>query len=79
MVKIEDQNIKKELQTIIGILLNQSKIQEKNLGEKIRYLALLKYENQEIADMLGTTYSMAAKEKSKASKVKNNKWSRNYW
>ena len=72
MVKIEDDNIKKELQTIIGILLNQSKIQEKNLGEKIRYLASLKYENQEIADMLGTTYSMTAKEKSKASKVKKN-------
>ncbi len=69
MVKIEDANIKKELQTIIGILL-QPRIQEKNLGEKIRYLASLKYENQEIADMLGTTYSMAAKEKSKANKVK---------
>jgi len=72
MVKIEDENIKKELQTIIGILLNQ-KIQEKNLGEKIRYLASLKYENQEIADMLDTTYSMTAKEKSKANKVKKNK------
>jgi len=72
MVKKEDENIKKELQTIIGILLNQSKIQEKNLGEKIRYLASMKYENQEIADMLGTTYSMAAKEKSKAKKVSRN-------
>jgi len=70
MVKTEDQNIKKELQTIIGILLNQSKIQEKSLGEKIRYLASMKYENQEIADMLGTTYNMAAKEKSKAKKGK---------
>ncbi len=70
MVKIEDQNIKKELQIIIGILLNQSKIQEKSLGEKIRYLALMKYENQEIADMLGTTYNMVAKEKSKAKKGK---------
>jgi len=72
MVKIEDNNIKKELQTIIGILLNQSNIQEKGMGEKIRYLLSLKYENQEIADMLGTTYSMVAKEKSKAKKVKNN-------
>ena len=70
MVKIEDNNIKKELQTIIGILLNQSSIQEKGTGEKIRYLLSLKYENQEIADMLGTTYSMVAKEKSKAKKGK---------
>jgi len=69
---MENTNIKKELQTIIGILLNQSKIQEKGLGEKIRYLSLLKYENQEIADMLGTTYNMVAKEKSKAKKVKKN-------
>jgi len=69
---MEDENIKKELQTIIGILLNRSKIQESNLGEKIRYLSSLKYENQEIADMLGTTYSMVAKEKSKAKKVKKN-------
>jgi len=69
---MENENIKKELQTIIGILLNQSKIQESGLGGKIRYLSSLKYENQEIADMLGTTYSMVAKEKSKAKKVKKN-------
>jgi len=69
---MEDKNIKKELQTIIGILLKQSKIQESSLGEKIRYLSSLKYENQEIADMLGTTYSMVAKEKSKGKKVKKN-------
>lgn len=68
---MEDKNIKKELQTIIGILL-QSKFQESTLGEKIRYLASMKYENQEIADMLGTTYSMVGKEKSKAKKVKKN-------
>ena len=67
---MENRDINKELQTIIGILLNQSKIQENTLGEKIRYLASLKYENQEIADMLGTTYSMVAKVKSKAKKVK---------
>ncbi len=71
MVKIEDNNIKKELQTIIGILLNHSNIQGKGMGEKIRYLLSMKYENQEIADMLGTTYSTVAKEKSKAKKVKN--------
>jgi len=64
--------LEKELQTIIGILLNQSKIQEKSLGEKIRYLLSQKYENQEIADMLRTTYSMVAKERSKAKKEKDN-------
>ena len=30
----------------------------------------MKYENQEIADMLGTTYNMVAKEKSKAKRGK---------
>jgi len=69
---MENRDIKKELQTIVGILLNQSKFQDSTLGEKIRYLASLKYENQEIADMLGTTYSMVGKEKSKAKKVKKN-------
>lgn len=68
---MEDKNIKKELQTIIGILL-QSKIQENSLGDKIRFLSSLKYENQEIADMLGTSYNMVAKEKSKGKKVKKN-------
>ena len=69
---MKDSDIKKELHTIIGILLNQSKIQENSLGEKIRYLSSLKYDNQEIADILGTTYNMVAKEKSKAKKVKKN-------
>jgi len=69
-------DIKKELQTIIGILLNPSKFQESTLGEKIHYLASLKYENQEIADMLGTTYSMVAKSKSK-SKPKTEKVKKN--
>ncbi len=68
MVKTEDNSIKRELQTIIGLLLNQSNIQEKGMGEKIRYLLSQKYDNQEIADMLGTTYSMVAKERSKTKK-----------
>ena len=33
MVKTEDNSIKRELQTIIGLLLNQSNIQEKGMGE----------------------------------------------
>ncbi|MGI0045897.1 MAG: hypothetical protein ACREBB_01730 [Nitrosotalea sp.] len=65
-------DVKKRLETMIGILLNQTKIQETTLGEKITYLSSQGYENQEIANMLGTTYSMVAKEKSKAKKVKKN-------
>ena len=58
----------KRLETIIGILLNQTNIQKMTMGEKIAYLSSQKYENQEIADMLGTTYSTVGKEKSKAKK-----------
>jgi len=64
----KDVGTNKRLETIIGILLNQSNIQKRTMGEKIMYLSSQKYENQEIADMLGTTYSTVAKEKSKAKK-----------
>ena len=67
---MENNNIKKELQAVIGILLNQSKIQQWSLGDKIRYLSSMGYDNNEIAKMLDTTYSMAAKEKSKGKKAK---------
>ena len=66
----ENQEIKKRLDTIIGIMLNQS-MQQGTVKEKIKYLSSLKYDNQEIAKILGTTYSTVAKEKSKAKKVKN--------
>ncbi len=64
----------KRLDTMIGIMMNQSNIQKMTMGEKIKYLSSQGYENQHIADMLGTTYSMVAKEKSKAKKkeVENN-------
>ena len=65
-----DEDIKKRLETIIGILRNQSKIQQSTMVEKIMYLSSLKYENQEIAGMLGTTYNMVAKVKSEAKKGK---------
>ena len=67
----KNEDIKKRLETIIGILLNQS-IPESTLAEKINYLSSQGYENQEIANMLNTTYSMVGKEKSKAKKVKKN-------
>lgn len=57
--------VNRRLDTLIGISLNQSKIQVMSMGEKINYLSKLGYENQEIADILDTTYSTVAKEKSK--------------
>lgn len=69
---MENNNIKKELQAIVGILLSQSKIQQWSLGDKIRYLSSMGYDNPEIANMLDTTYNMVAKEKSKGKKEKKN-------
>lgn len=66
------EDIKKRLETMIGILLSQSKIQQSTLGEKIIYLSSQGYQNQEIASMLNTTYSLVAKVKSEAKKVKKN-------
>ena len=40
MVKTEDNSIKRELQTIIGLLLNQSNIQEKGMGGK-NYISVI--------------------------------------
>ena len=65
-----DVDIKKGIDIMIGILLNQSKIQQWSLGDKIRYLSSMSYDNNEIAKMLDTTYSMVAKEKSKGKKAK---------
>jgi len=65
----ENDDIKKRLETIISILLNQS-IQQSTLTAKIKYLDSLGYDNQEIANMLGTTYNMVAKVKSKSKKPK---------
>ena len=50
--KKENYDINRRLETIIGIMLNQSKIQNKTLGEKIVYLSSQGYENQEIANIL---------------------------
>lgn len=60
---IKNDDIKKRLDTMIGIMLNKS-IQEVPLKKKIMYLSSQGYNNQEIADLLGTTYSTVAKEKS---------------
>ena len=58
--KMDDVN--KRLETIIGILLNQSKFQTMTLGEKINYLSIQEYENQEIAQILNTTPNLVSKE-----------------
>lgn len=65
-----NEDIKRGLETIIGILLDQSKFQQRTLGEKILFLDSLGHENKEIARMLNTTYSTVAKEKSKGKKAK---------
>lgn len=67
----ENQEIKKRLDTIIGIMLNQS-MEKGTMKEKIMYLSSLDYDNPEIAKILGTTTNLVAKEKSKAKKVKSN-------
>ena len=64
-------DINKRLETIIGILLNKS-IQQNTLTDKIMYLSELGYDNQDIAKILGTTYNMVGKVKSKSKKVKKN-------
>lgn len=69
--KNEKDDIKKRLDTIIGIMLNQS-MRQGTTKEKIKYLSSLEYDNQEIAKILGTTTNTVAKEKSKAKKGNKN-------
>jgi len=66
----ENEDINKRLETVIGILLNQSKIQQWSLGDKIRHLSPMGYDNNDIAKTLDTSYGMVAKEKSKGKKAK---------
>ena len=63
-------SINKRLDAIIGILLNQVKFQESTLKEKIIHLDSLKFDNSEIANILNTTESLVAKEKSLAKRGK---------
>lgn len=64
--------LSRRLDVIISILFNPTKIQESDLKDKIALLANLGFENNEIATMLNTTYSLVAKEKSLQKKVKKN-------
>ena len=64
-----NQDINKRLETIIGVLLDQTKI-KMTQGEKINYLSKQGYENREIAKILNTTPNLVSKEKSIANKGK---------
>lgn len=56
-------SINRRLDLIIGILLNQTKIQEETLRGKIARLASFDYENSEIARILNTTPAVVAQER----------------
>ena len=65
-------DINQRLETIIGILLNQSKLEKMTLGDKINYLSKQGYDNREIAKIFNTTPNLVSKEKSLAKKAKQN-------
>lgn len=65
-------SLTRRLDAIISILCNPTKIQEADLKDKIALLSNLGFENNEIASILNTTYSLVAKEKSLLKKVKKN-------
>ena len=64
MIKKETEIISRKLDVIIAILLNQTKIQEESSKEKISRLIKFGFDNSEIANILGTTYSVVGKERS---------------
>lgn len=70
MEKDEIERINKRLDMLITILLNQTKIQEESLKERIARFVLLGFDNQEIANILDTTTGMVAKERSLLKKEK---------
>lgn len=68
----ETSALARRLDAIISILFNPTKIQEADLKSKIALLDKLGFDNNEIASILNTTYSLVAKEKSLLKKVKKN-------
>jgi len=71
MVKRDVEILSKKLNAILGVLMNQTTIQEETTKEKIARLVKLEFENQEIADILGTTSGLVAKERSLLKKRRN--------
>jgi len=72
LVKKETEIISRKLDAIISILMNQTKIQEENSKEKIARLIKLGFENNEIANILGTAYNVIGKERSLQKKRSKN-------
>ena len=72
MIKKETEIISRKLDAIISILMNQTKIQEESSREKIARLIKLGFENNEIANILGTTYNVVGKERSLQKKRSKN-------
>ena len=68
----EISSLTRRLDALISILFNPTKIQEADLKYKIALLDKLGFDNNEIASILNTTYSLVAKEKSLLKKVKKN-------
>lgn len=65
------ESINKRLDAIIKIILNQPKIQEANLKERIHHFVDLGFDNNEIAKILDTKASHVAKERSLSKGKKN--------
>ena len=72
MAKKDVEIISKKLDAIVAILMNQTKIQEENSKEKIARLIKLGFDNNEISNILGTTYSLVGKERSLLKKGERN-------
>ncbi len=76
MTKLPNDNecasMNKRLDVIISILLNKSKVEDLSLRDKIRHLISFDLDNNEIASILQTTYSLVAKERSLLKRVKKN-------
>ncbi len=68
----DDNDIKKRLDVMIGILFNQTSLQESTTKEKISFLANFDFDYKEISKILNISPSLVAKEKSLLKKgVKN--------
>ena len=65
-------SIKKKLDALIAIMINQTKIEGETTKAKIGLLITLDFENQEIANILGTTVGLVSKERSILKKRKRN-------
>lgn len=68
----ENNAINRRLDAIIGVIMNLTTIQEETMKEKIARLIQLEFDNNEIANILGTTAGSVAKERSLLKKGSKN-------